>query len=90
MNNTLMIILSIVSIIATVLGILVIIIKGSKWFGATDTKMEQLRVDLVKQNGVDKKLFDGLHQKVEVTDCDKFQSDVSKQLGVIVEHLLEG
>ena len=90
MDNVIVIIFSIISITATILGILVIIVKGSKWFGATDVKIDNLQKTVVAQNGTDKALEKRIHEKVEVTDCDKFQSDVSKQLGVIVEHLLEG
>ncbi len=88
MNNVLVIIAIILGILPSLTGIIVIIVKGSKWFGAADVKFEQLRVDLIRQNGADAKLFRGLHEKVEVSDCNKFQKTVSNQLNILVKDAL--
>ena len=88
MINILAMIAIILGIIASLTGIIVIIIKGSKWFGATDVKIEQLCSDVKKQNGTDKSLEKRLHEKVEVSDCDKFQTTVSDQLNILVKHTL--
>ncbi len=89
MDNVIVIIFSIISITATILGILVIIVKGSKWFGATDEKIDNLQKTVVAQNGTDKALEKRIHEKVEVTDCDKFQRNVSDSLDILVKHALE-
>jgi len=75
--------------IAVVVGLVVIFVKGGRWFGALGEKVEHLQDTMKKQNGTDKALENRLHEKVEVSDCDKFQKIVSEQLNILVQHALE-
>lgn len=75
--------------LVVIISIVVLIVKSSRWSGKLEQKMETIHDEVKKQNGVDKDLENHLHEKVEVSDCDKFQQRVSDQLDILIQHALE-